>query len=149
MCVNTVGPTLKLIERTPAVQIRRQREESHTLCRGRRRLNGTYPPNHNERERERLRQAHCELPPLAVLSDVQSRLHAPRAQRRTYSTCDSGNLLERRPTYNPNQRIRRLEPKSCLSLASAAEGPSKPPVGAGPERKSTSTRPTLPSPNST
>ena len=68
---------------------------------------------------------------------------------RAHSACRGGSFLNRRPAYNPNQRIRRLDPKDCLSLARAAEGPSKSPVGAGPERKSTSTRPTLPPPNST
>jgi hypothetical protein len=42
----------------------------------------------------------------------------------------------------PNQRARRLDPKCAFSATRAAEGSWKVPVGLGPERKSTSTRPT-------
>lgn len=49
----------------------------------------------------------------------------------------------------PNQRARRLEPKWSFSARSAADGSWKVPVGAGPEKKSTSTRPIRPAPNST
>ena len=48
----------------------------------------------------------------------------------------------------PNQRAARLAPKSCFSATSAADGAWNVPVGFGPERKSTSTRPTRPAPNS-
>ncbi len=48
----------------------------------------------------------------------------------------------------PNQRARRVEPKRCLSITPASVGSPKAPVGFGPERKSTSTRPTRPAPNS-
>ncbi len=48
----------------------------------------------------------------------------------------------------PNQRARRLEPKSCFSATSVADGSLNVPVGLGPERKSMSTRPTRPPPNS-
>ena len=48
----------------------------------------------------------------------------------------------------PNQRARRLAPKSTFSATSASDGALKLPVGFGPERKSTSTRPTRPAPNS-
>ena len=43
---------------------------------------------------------------------------------------------------------RELAPKSCFSATSSPEGAWKVPVGFGPERKSTSTRPTRPAPNS-
>jgi predicted aconitase len=49
----------------------------------------------------------------------------------------------------PNQRERRLEPKSSFSATRASDGAWKVPVGFGPERKSTLTRPTRPPPNST
>jgi hypothetical protein len=49
----------------------------------------------------------------------------------------------------PNQRARRLAPKSCFSAPSSADGSWNVPVGFGPEKKSTSTRPTRPAPNST
>ena len=48
----------------------------------------------------------------------------------------------------PNQRARRLAPKCCFSATRASDGAWKVPVGFGPERKSTSTRPTRPPPNS-
>ena len=48
----------------------------------------------------------------------------------------------------PNQRARRLEPKCSFSATSAADGALKLPVRVGPERKSMSTRPTRPLPNS-
>ncbi len=47
-----------------------------------------------------------------------------------------------------NQRARRLDPKWCFSATRASDGSWKVPVGVGPERKSTSTRPTRPPPNS-
>jgi hypothetical protein len=54
-----------------------------------------------------------------------------------------------RPRYSPNQRARRLDPKRSFSPTRATEGSIKLPVGEGPERKSTSTRPTRPPPYST
>ena len=49
----------------------------------------------------------------------------------------------------PNQRARRLEPKCFFSLSRAPDGAWKTPVGFGSAKKSTSTRPTRPAPNST
>ena len=49
----------------------------------------------------------------------------------------------------PNQRWSRLDPKWAFSAASASDGSWKVPVGFGPLRKSTSTRPTWPWPNYT
>lgn len=54
----------------------------------------------------------------------------------------------RRRQARSNQRARRLEPNSTFSATSASDGAWKVPVGLGPERKSTSTRPTRPAPNS-
>ena len=48
----------------------------------------------------------------------------------------------------PNQRARRLEPNCCFSATLAADGALKVPVREGPERKSMSTLPTRPAPNS-
>jgi hypothetical protein len=48
----------------------------------------------------------------------------------------------------PNQRALRLEPKCCFSATRAPDGSWNVPVGSGPEKKSTSTRPTRPAPNS-
>jgi hypothetical protein len=56
------------------------------------------------------------------------------------------SLLATQPS---NQRARRLEPNCCFSAASSADGGASVPVGFGPERKSMSTRPTRPPPNST
>src|SRR5439155_17391625 len=47
-----------------------------------------------------------------------------------------------------NHLARRLEPNCRFSWTSAAEGAWKVPVRVGPERKSMSTRPTRPDPNS-
>ncbi|MCW3099906.1 MAG: hypothetical protein JWL77_5524 [Chthonomonadaceae bacterium] len=47
-----------------------------------------------------------------------------------------------------NQRVRRLEPKCFFSVTRAVDGSAKVPTGAGPDRKSMSTRPTTPAPNS-
>ena len=55
----------------------------------------------------------------------------------------------RRSRPQPNQRARRLDPKCSFSLARATEGSLKTPVGFGAVKKSTSTRPTRPPPNST
>src|SRR3954471_8401846 len=52
-----------------------------------------------------------------------------------------GFFRARSDSYSPNQRARRLVPKCSLSARSSAEGGRKTPVGVGPERKSTSTRP--------
>ena len=49
----------------------------------------------------------------------------------------------------PNQRAVRLEPKCSFSATRASDGSWNVPVGFGPDRKSTSTRPTRPAPNST
>jgi transcriptional regulator GlxA family with amidase domain len=48
----------------------------------------------------------------------------------------------------PNQRARRLEPNRSFLAASAAEGAWNVPVRSGPDRKSMSTLPTCPAPNS-
>ncbi len=48
----------------------------------------------------------------------------------------------------PNQRARLLEPKCSFSDRMATEGSWYVPVGEGPEKKSTSTRPIRPAPNS-
>ncbi len=48
----------------------------------------------------------------------------------------------------PNQRARRLDPKWRFSATSSVDGSEYRPVGVGPEKKSTSTRPTRPPPNS-
>ena len=48
----------------------------------------------------------------------------------------------------PNQRARRLEPKCSFFATCSAEGALKVPVREGPERKSMSTLPTRPLPNS-
>jgi len=61
----------------------------------------------------------------------------------------SETFLKRRPRYSPNQRARRIDPNCCFSPARATDGSKKLPVGDGPERKSTSTRPTRSAPNST
>ena len=58
-------------------------------------------------------------------------------------------LVPQRHAGLPNQRARRLEPNCSFSATSAADGSRNIPVGFGPERKSTSTRPTRPPPNST
>lgn len=47
-----------------------------------------------------------------------------------------------------NQRARRLEPKCSFSATSASDGALKVPVFSGPDRKSMSTLPTRPCPNS-
>jgi len=52
------------------------------------------------------------------------------------------------PGQVPNQRARRLEPKFAFSATRAADGAWKVPVREGPDRKSMSTLPTRPSPNS-
>lgn len=93
-----------------------------------------------------------------------ARLNAIAAAPRTDEPCpgEDGQVLRDRlsaggrwsrtrvrPRYGPNQRAWRLEPNCCFSPTRATEGPMKLPVGAGPERKSTSTRPTRPPPNST
>jgi hypothetical protein len=52
------------------------------------------------------------------------------------------------PTQRPNQRALRLAPNSSFSATSAPDGSRNVPVGFGPDRKSTSTRPTRPAPNS-
>ncbi len=48
----------------------------------------------------------------------------------------------------PNQRLRRLEPKCSFWATSAADGALNVPVRVGPDRKSMSTLPTRPLPNS-
>jgi diguanylate cyclase (GGDEF)-like protein len=48
----------------------------------------------------------------------------------------------------PNQRARRLDPNSSFSATRSDDGALKTPVLEGPERKSMSTRPTRPAPNS-
>ena len=61
------------------------------------------------------------------------------------TSADSGPGRARQP----NQRARRLAPKSRFSATSSGDGGRNVPVGLGPDRKSTSTRPTRPSPSST
>ena len=61
-----------------------------------------------------------------------------------HGTRQPGELLGQRP----NQRSRRLEPKLCLSAICSADGALKVPVFSGPERKSMSTLPIRPAPNS-
>ena len=65
--------------------------------------------------------------------------------RRSWAT--RSTLAERRQS-RPNQRTRRLEPKCFFSATSSSDAPWYVPVGFGPEKKSTSTRPTRPAPNS-
>jgi hypothetical protein len=48
----------------------------------------------------------------------------------------------------PNHRCRRVAANSCFSAARSAEGPRNGAVGAGPDKKSASTLPTKPPPNS-
>jgi hypothetical protein len=48
----------------------------------------------------------------------------------------------------PNQRARRLAPKCAFSATSSGDGGWNVPVRVGPDRKSMSTLPTRPSPNS-
>ena len=81
--------------------------------------------------------------------------HAPRlSSTRSRSTRSTKPYLTatRRPpevaTQRPNQRALRLEPNSFFSATNAPDGSRNVPVGFGPERKSTSTRPTRPAPNS-
>ncbi len=51
-------------------------------------------------------------------------------------------------TPRPNQRARRLEPKSSFSSTNSVDGSRKMPMGDSPEKKSTSMRATRPAPNS-
>lgn len=51
-------------------------------------------------------------------------------------------------SYSPNRRAWRLVPKGALSAVNSADGAWRTAVGAVPPRKSTSTRPTVPCPNS-
>ena len=52
------------------------------------------------------------------------------------------------PDQLPNQRCRRVAANSSFSAARSAEGPRNGAVGAGPDKKSASTLPTKPPPNS-
>jgi hypothetical protein len=74
------------------------------------------------------------------------RLHAPQAR---------GAYAYPRPVCArlsrdqlPNQRCRRVAANSAFSAARSAEGPRNGAVGAGPDKKSASTLPTKPPPNS-
>jgi hypothetical protein len=74
------------------------------------------------------------------------RLHAPQAR---------GAYVYPRPVcarlsrdQAPNQRCRRVAANSSFSAARSAEGPRNGAVGAGPDKKSASTLPTKPPPNS-
>ncbi len=67
-------------------------------------------------------------------------------------TADAVSALDdppRRASQTLNQRARRLAPNSRFSATSSSDGGRRVPVGFGPDRKSTSTRPTRPLPNST
>jgi hypothetical protein len=52
------------------------------------------------------------------------------------------------PAQGPNQRLRRVETKRSLSPASSRDGPKNGATGDGPDKKSASTLPTSPPPNS-
>jgi hypothetical protein len=94
-------------------------------------------------------RARARFPPLGGLPAneprrVRRRMPSHRCTSR--ACCPSGVLLSRRQRLN--QRALRPAPNCCFSPTSCSDGSWNVPVGLGPERKSMSTRPTRPAPNS-
>ena len=84
------------------------------------------------------------------VDDLGHAVAGPTADAADLSRPRSLQLAARAVTsaYWPNQRARRVAPKSFLAAASASEGSLKMPDGAGPLRKSTSNFATSLPPNS-
>jgi hypothetical protein len=83
---------------------------------------------------------------LRLWSQELPRLHAPQARGVYAYPRPVGARLSR--DQLPNQRCRRLAANSSFSAARSADGPRNGAVGAGPDKKSASTLPTKPPPNS-
>jgi uncharacterized protein YndB with AHSA1/START domain len=77
-----------------------------------------------------------------------SRCCASRSGASSPRTARCSSACSKADGQAPNQRARRLEPNSRFSSTSASDGSWNTPAGLGPEKKSTSTRPTRPAPNS-
>src|SRR5262245_46050684 len=104
----------------------------------------------------------------AAASGTTEQSHAPisrttRVRGRADKTLDRGQFIASPPlsqrsserklsgrliAQEPNQRRRRVETKRSFSPASSRDGPKNGAIGDAPERKSASTLPTNPSPNS-
>lgn len=85
----------------------------------------------------------------SVRAEAEARRHGCAMPNAPMSgTAAIGDVSIVQLSDRPNQRCRRVLANSAFSSARSVEGPMKGAVGLGPERKSASTLPTCPSPNS-
>jgi hypothetical protein len=88
------------------------------------------------------------LPAIYDAVEFEKQAEAKLGEVMSAEVGDSIPLIRSSRDQLPNHRCRRVEANSSFSAARSAEGPRNGAVGAGPDKKSASTLPTKPPPNS-